>query len=100
MNAWVVLDASAWRSLPLTRQHEIRAWLKMNGISPVDVPADSTVSLVPGESGAWYIQHETYRRSVDGRIIVDPDKPDEAYVRECAVPLQIDPPVHWLTPAS
>lgn len=95
---WIVTNAGAWRSLPLTRQHEIRTWLTMNGISPVDVPADSTVALAETD-GTWEIWFEKFQRSAAGRIAVDPDNPDEAFVSECAVPLHIDPPMHWLTEA-
>jgi hypothetical protein len=98
MTAWVVMNAGSWRSLPTNRQQEIRAWLQMNAISPLDVPADSTV-VVTDDGGAWEIWHEQFVRGDSGMLMVDPGQPDEAYVRECAVPLQIDPPVHWLTEA-
>lgn len=96
---WVVTDAGSWRSLPPTRQHEIRVWLTLNGIRPGDVPAEATVVLTETDGGVWEIWFEEFVRNDDGAIVVDPDKPDEAFIRELAVPLQVDPPMHWLTEA-
>jgi hypothetical protein len=71
----------------------------MNGISAVDVPADSTVALAETD-GAWEIWFEQFQRWDNGMIMTDPAEPDEAFVRECTVPLQIDPPMYWLTEAE
>lgn len=99
MTSWIVTDPEGWRDMDFTRQKEIRAWLRMNGIHPVDVPADSTVLLTESGDDGWEIWFEKYERSDSGAILVDPKKPDEAYVKECAVRLEIDPPLHWLYPA-
>ena len=57
------------------------------------------MSLIESSPGVWQIKHERFRRTADGKIVLDPKKLDEAYVDEFAVPLEIDPPMDWLTPA-
>lgn len=99
MTSWIVTESDIWRAMDFTRQKEIRAWLRMNGIRPADVPADSTVLLTESGDDGWEIWFEKYERSDSGAILVDPKKPDEAYVKECVVRLEIDPPLHWLYPA-
>lgn len=100
MTSWIVTEPEAWQAMDWQRQKEIRAWLRMNGIRPADVPADSTVLLTESVEHGWEIWFEKYERSANGMILVDPHKPDEAFVKQYAVPLSIDPPVHWLTPAD
>lgn len=99
MTAWVVTDGALWAKLSKNRRAEIRTWLRMNGVVPRLVPVDCTVLLAPDDAGYWEIRYEEYRCNDDGRILVDPDNPDEAYVQAVAVPLVIDPPQHWLIPA-
>lgn len=100
MTSWIVTESGTWRDMDWTRQKEIRAWLRMNGIRPADVPADSTVLLTESGESGWEIWFEKYERTDNGMILVDPNKPDEAFVRECAVRLEIDPPMYWLSPAE
>ena len=100
MTSWTVTESESWRDMDWTRRKEIRAWLRMNGIRPADVPADSTVLLTESGGNGWEIWFEEYERGANGVIVVDPKKPDEAFVRECAVRLEIDPPIHWLSAAD
>lgn len=101
MTAWIITDSALWKAAPEVRQREIRSWLRMNGIAPRDVPADSTVLITDDTAGSvWEIWFEAYRRSEDGRILVDPDDRASAFVEERRVALAVDPPMHWLVPVE
>lgn len=100
VTAWVVTDAVIWKNSLDTRKADIKAWLRLNGISPGDIPADSTVMLAQSASGDWEIQYEVYLRSAEGNIRIDPDNPNEAFVEEQSSPLEFDPPMHWLVPVT
>jgi hypothetical protein len=94
---WLISDGPLWATFTDVRREEIKHWLLMHGIRPSDVPVDCEV-WITDESGTWEIRYEVYRRSDNGMIMIDPSNPDEAYVRECSTPLEIDPPSHWLIP--
>jgi hypothetical protein len=96
--SWIVTDGALWTKLTELRRREIRTWMRMNDIDPSLVPVDSTVTLVE-EGGSWVIRFEEFQQSESGAIMIDPKDPDSAYIRECAVPLVIDPPQYWLIPA-
>lgn len=97
MAAWIVTNADLWKKTPEVRRGEIRAWLRMHGIDSTRVPLDSEILIHENSEGIWVIDFMEYRTDDLGRILVDPDEPDQAYVQERTVPVDLDPPLYWLT---
>lgn len=97
MTTWLITDGTLWHKLTFSRQDEIRTWLRMNGVDPRRVPQDSSVLIVERPDG-WRIEFEQYLLRSDGSVMVASGRSDEAYVEECSVSMEIDPPMEWLLP--
>jgi hypothetical protein len=75
---FIVSDRFRWPALcddeeRKGRYQQLLAWLRANGIEPNDIPARSTVSIVPGPDGGEAIRHTVYLRSEGGHIQASPD---------------------------
>lgn len=95
--AWIVTDGALWKKTPEIRRSEIRAWLSMHGIEATRIPMDSEILVHEDPDGVWIITFEEFRTDARGRIMSDPDDRDQAYVRLRSVPVDLDPPLYWLT---
>jgi hypothetical protein len=98
MNPICVIDAALLMARMKADPALFRAvhrWLRLHGIQPSDVPADSEITFVDGPFGP-VIQYEAFRRDADGRRFYDESKRCAAATVRTAL-LSVAPPAEWLT---
>ncbi|MER7155433.1 hypothetical protein [Streptomyces lydicus] len=65
-------------------------WIKVNGLDPKAV-SDRWIS-VEEHDGRRVIRYRAFKHTPDGRRLVDPDDPDQAWTEERTAPLLTDLP--------
>ncbi|MFK0172651.1 hypothetical protein ACIQU5_28030 [Streptomyces sp. NPDC090306] len=98
MNPRRIIDAAVLMDRMLADPALLRAVhrrLRLNGIQPADVPADSEIALVDGPFGL-VIQYERVLRDASGHRYRDESGTRAAAV-VCTALLSIAPPADWCT---
>lgn len=67
-------------------------WLTANGIDPGTVPLNDHKLRIVAQDGQRAIHYTEYVLTDDGHIQVDPEDPDNAWVRDTSRPCLVDPP--------
>ncbi|MGA5635067.1 hypothetical protein [Streptomyces lydicamycinicus] len=75
-----------YRSTDIAEHREaLCEWIKVNGIDP-KVVSDRWIS-VEEQGGRRVIRYRALKHTPDGRRLVDPDDPDQAWAEERTAPL-------------
>lgn len=96
MTEWIVTDGELWKKTPELRRSEIRCWLTMNGINPNRVPVGGEVVVRENSDGVWVIDFDEYLTDERGRILLDPNHPEQAQLTARTVPMEIDLPLYFM----
>jgi hypothetical protein len=97
MGPLLISDASRWPRIEGTAQRdELLSWLRVNGITPDDVPVHAVLAVEAGADSAPVIRHSVYLGDAAGhRYLADPDNSDAgAAAEEGTTPLTVEPPMH------
>lgn len=79
-----------WDTLTDEQRHELKQWLRSNGINPDDVPIHEPITIETAD-GQEHIHYVVYLRDETGHRYVDPDDPDQAAQEKRAMPLVDEP---------
>jgi hypothetical protein len=78
-------------------QKAVCAWLRANGIDPIDTPRESGATI----TDAHLTLRQWVRHPQNGNVMKDPDRANEVMTRTITVPVIVPPPPlveEWLAP--